>query len=155
MARNYKKILVPLDNSKYSERALDEAILIGKKFGAKLYLLIVVDASPIEPYGMSLSKLKGTQIHKVMQDLVNSAFDTARFILERKAFKCKKAGVDAVQKISTGLAAKSILEFAIKNNIELIILGSQGLGGVKKIKALGSVSRKVSENAQCPVMLIH
>ena len=116
---------------------------------------MVVDASPIEPYGISLSKLKGTQIHKVIQDFVNSALDTASFVLERRAFKCKKAGVDAVEQISIGLPAKSILEFSRKNNIDLIVIGSQGLGGVKKIKALGSVSRKVSENAQCPVMLIH
>ena len=53
------------------------------------------------------------------------------------------------------VCAGTILEFAKKNDIDLIVMGSKGLGGIKKIKALGSVSRKISENATCPVMLIH
>ncbi len=155
MNKNYQHILVPLDNSKYSERALAEAITLGKKFNSKIYLLTVVDASPIEPYGMSLSSLKVTQIHNTTQELVNSAYETAHFILEQKSFECQKAGVDVESKVSTGRAAESILEFAKKNDIDLIVMGSKGLGGIKKIKALGSVSRKISENATCPVMLIH
>jgi nucleotide-binding universal stress UspA family protein len=38
---------------------------------------------------------------------------------------------------------------------DLIIIGSIGLGGVSKIKALGSVSRAVSERAKCSVMIVH
>lgn len=52
-------------------------------------------------------------------------------------------------------AAETILEFAKKEKSDLIIIGSTGLGGFSKIKALGSVSRMVSERAKCPVMIIH
>jgi nucleotide-binding universal stress UspA family protein len=155
MVKNYKRILVPLDNSKYSERALAEAITIAKKFDSKLYLLNVVSDSPIEPFDMSLATLKGPIIHKTTQQLLNSTYETAHFILDRKSQECKKAGVDVEYKVLTGKPAESILKFTTKNDIDLLIIGCQGLGGIKKIKTLGSVSRKVSENAPCPVMLIH
>ena len=51
--------------------------------------------------------------------------------------------------------SEQILKFALDNKIELIIVCSKRLNKISKIKALGSVSRKVSENATCPVMIIH
>ena len=47
------------------------------------------------------------------------------------------------------------IDFANKAKSDLIIIGSPGLDGFSKIKALGSVSRMVSERAKCPVMIIH
>jgi nucleotide-binding universal stress UspA family protein len=58
-------------------------------------------------------------------------------------------------KCLTGSAADKILEFAETNKIDMIVMGSRRLKGVSKIKALGSVARKVSEDANCPVLLIH
>ena len=49
-----------------------------------------------------------------------------------------------------------ILKFAKDNQINMIIMGSKRLDkGVSKIKALGSVSRSVSERASCPVLIVH
>ena len=60
-----------------------------------------------------------------------------------------------VYQVTTDNAANAILDYSKKNNIEVIIMGSRGLGGLKKIKVLGSVSRKVAENSTCSVMLVH
>ena len=46
---------------------------------------------------------------------------------------------------------EQILRFAKNNKIDMIVMGSQRLKGISKIKALGSVTRKVSESADCPV----
>ena len=51
--------------------------------------------------------------------------------------------------------SEQILKFATENNIDLIIIGSHRLSEISKIKALGSVSRKVAENVDCPIMIIH
>ena len=51
--------------------------------------------------------------------------------------------------------SEQILKYLSDNKIEFIIIGSQRLNKFSKIKALGSVSRKISENADCPVMIIH
>jgi len=51
--------------------------------------------------------------------------------------------------------SEQILKFASDNKVNLIIVGNKRLNKISKIKALGSVSRKISENADCPVMIIH
>ena len=48
-----------------------------------------------------------------------------------------------------------ILESAKRENVDLIIVGNVGLGGLSKLKTLGSVSRSISERAPCPVMIVH
>lgn len=54
-----------------------------------------------------------------------------------------------------GSAADEILRFAQDNKIDTIVMGSRRLKGVSKLRALGSVTRKVSELADCPVLIIH
>jgi nucleotide-binding universal stress UspA family protein len=51
--------------------------------------------------------------------------------------------------------ADEIIRFANANKIDMIIVGSRRLETISRIKALGSVARKVSETAECPVMIIH
>lgn len=47
-----------------------------------------------------------------------------------------------------------IVDYAKKNRVDLIIMGSNGLEGLAKIKGWGSVSRKVSERVSCPITII-
>ena len=56
---------------------------------------------------------------------------------------------------STGSIVNNILNYADKEKVDLIIIGNIGLGGLSKFKALGSVSRSVSEKATCPVLIVH
>jgi nucleotide-binding universal stress UspA family protein len=56
----------------------------------------------------------------------------------------------------TGNAAEKILEYASTKKVDMIVVGSSNrLKGISKIKALGSVARKVSELADCPVLIVH
>ena len=54
-----------------------------------------------------------------------------------------------------GNVTESILQYSKAKEIDLIIIGSQGLKGIERVKALGSTSRKISELSKCPVMIIH
>jgi nucleotide-binding universal stress UspA family protein len=56
-------------------------------------------------------------------------------------------------KVIIGSVTDKIIEFANKEKVDLIIMGTTGIGGFKKI-VLGSVARNVSEKAKCPVMLV-
>jgi nucleotide-binding universal stress UspA family protein len=56
---------------------------------------------------------------------------------------------------SAGSIVNNILNYADKEKVNLIIIGNIGLGGLSKFKALGSVSRSVSEKAKCPVLIVH
>ena len=63
-------------------------------------------------------------------------------------------GAKADYSVRVGNIAEQILKFAKQKEISLIIIGSQGLHGFGKLKTLGSTSRKVSELANCPVLII-
>ena len=49
----------------------------------------------------------------------------------------------------------TITEFAYKEKVDLIVVGSVGLSGISKVKVLGSVSRAIAEMASCPVLIVH
>ena len=69
---------------------------------------------------------------------------------------CKSKGVvNTYYDVVAGRPVESILKFERGVHPDLIVIGSKGLHGMSQVKALGSVSRKVSELAKCPVMIIH
>jgi nucleotide-binding universal stress UspA family protein len=158
MANNipFKKIMVPIDGSKYSRNALAHAIGIAKKFQSKIYLITAVDTTDFPP-GMLLALLKkDTRLEKSIGEFVVAAKSLARKELLADVAICKSKGaVDSYYEVVAGRPVEAILKYERGLHPDLIIIGSQGLHGVGQIKALGSVSRKISELAKCPVMIIH
>ena len=56
--------------------------------------------------------------------------------------------------VTIGYPEDKIIEMTTEENVDLIVIGTTGLKGISKIKALGSVARNVSERAICPVLLV-
>jgi nucleotide-binding universal stress UspA family protein len=107
---------------------------------------------------MTLSKKTGQRItfKEYLMEAYQEMKGTAINMLEQKK-KENPVNIEHVNiepRVTIGLPADEIMEIAIKENMELIIMGTTGLTGVSKIKALGSVARSVSERAKCPVMLV-
>lgn len=152
--QKYKKILVPCDGSKYSKEALNEASEIAKKFGSTLYILMAIDISTVKPPGMLLGLAMEKKLKKWSTQLLDSIKSKSDKMLENEMQLCRKMGVETYYEIQIGNPAYTILKFANKHDIDLIVIGSRGLSGVSKIMALGSVSRKISEDANCPVLII-
>jgi nucleotide-binding universal stress UspA family protein len=71
----------------------------------------------------------------------------------RKKFTDKEIKIENV--LLVGYPPEKIIEFANNEKVDLIVIGSVGLSGLSKVKALGSVSRSVSERARCPVLIVH
>jgi nucleotide-binding universal stress UspA family protein len=77
-------------------------------------------------------------------------------MLNIKKEEFKDAGINNVEsKVSIGNPVKLILALASTEEVNLIVIGSVGLSGMARLKALGSVSRAVSERAKCPVLIVH
>jgi len=156
MVKSYSSVLVPLDGSEYSKRALDEAIEISKRLDSEIELLTVVTASAASPAKIALSgAIRGKGATKAIDAYVKKAVSEATGFMQECATYCQNKGVKASYKVVAENPAKAILDYAKRNNSDLIIMGSQGLRGIKKIQVLGSVSRHVLENASCPVVLVH
>jgi nucleotide-binding universal stress UspA family protein len=90
-----------------------------------------------------------------MSELIAFAKKEAHDKLEKKVAKGTKEGVDVSHIVTMGNASETIIDTAKKENIDLIVMGSRGLTGMKKIVALGSVTRNVSEHVRCPVLIVH
>ncbi|MBI3842444.1 MAG: universal stress protein [Thaumarchaeota archaeon] len=151
----YKKILVPYDGSKHSKKALKEALEIARKFGSQAYLVSVAEASEVRAPGTLLGVMQSKKMKKLSSKLLEAVIRKTDLMLQKEMEVCRNKGIDAYYHVLTGNIANSILNFAKKYQIDLIVIGSRGLSGISKIMSLGSVSRKVSEEADCPVMIMH
>jgi nucleotide-binding universal stress UspA family protein len=150
-----KRILVPIDGSKFARKALLHAVKIAKKFGSIIYVITVVDTADFPP-GMLLALLqKDKRLEESIAEFMASAKTQARRELLAEVAICKSKGVDASYEIISGKPVEMILKFAKGRKIDLLVIGSQGLRGINRLKVLGSVSRKVSELAPCAVMIVH
>lgn len=150
------KILLSHDGSKMSDIALEKAKEFAKAFNAELYILHVIEHVPI-PASLSLgndrqwiAQARRSIAKKLKDGWLKMAKEKIDPVLENENIKFNTTVLTDEKPIT-----EQILRFASDNQINLIIVGSQRLNKLSKIKALGSVSRKISESANCPVMIIH
>jgi nucleotide-binding universal stress UspA family protein len=121
MAKNYSRILVPLDGSEYSKRALGEAIEISKKLESKIDLLTAVTTSAAQPPGIAVAGVfQGKGATKAIDEYVKKAFDEANRLIQENVSYCKNKGVNASYKVVTESPAKAILDYAKKIRVILL-----------------------------------
>jgi len=147
------RILVPYDGSKHSIKALSRAMELAHNLDSEIFLFSVVYVDYISPPGM-LGLIRTKSEKDALKKWAKSVKADTEKMLELAVKRCDKNGISASYNISQGNVANEILNFAKKKKISLIVMGSQGLHGIGKIMTLGSISRKVSEQAKCPVLLV-
>lgn len=137
MAQN---ILVPIDGSDSSDRAVEQAVTLAQIYEAKLNFLYVANINQLA-------------INAALSDAILAAVKNAGQSLLDRAIQNVPDGIefDAIQE--TGMPAVSILEFVRDRHIDMIVMGSRGLGVVEGV-LLGSVSQYVMERAKCPVLIV-
>ena len=161
----YNKILVPYDSSKPSEIALEHAITIAKMSAIyanttiNVIVLYVVKQIPVPAtFGISLFKSKQTgdmiTLEQYLKDTTLEIKKDVENMLEENIEKYRNIeNVSLDIQVLIGNPSEEIIKFANDKKIELIIMGTTGLGGLSKI-VTGSVAKNVSEEAKCPVMLV-
>jgi len=145
----YKRILVPVDGSATSKAGLREAIALAKGQGASLQLVHVVDQHYIALMGIESS---AAGMSRMMEDVKRAG----RAILKSAQAAADKAGVKATSVLLetlTGPAADLIVKQAKKSGADLIVLGTHGRRGVRRL-LMGSDAEQVVRNAPVPVMLV-
>jgi nucleotide-binding universal stress UspA family protein len=148
-----KRILVPYDGSKFSKKALNSALEMSDKKNSEIFLISVVNVDFIQPPGSLLGMVSSSSV-KAINRLTSKVKKETSEMLLKKVSECKSKGIRANYKVTSGNVSEEILKYVNQKKITLVVIGSKGLHGISKIKALGSTSRKVSEFAKCPVMII-
>jgi len=141
-----RRILVPIDGSDYSDRALDFAIEMGLKFEAEMEILNVLTYPIVtfSPLPVNLEASYYDQLRDIRKKLLNEAHNKVL----QKAPKMKVSS-----KSLEGRPGKKILDRADEGNFDIIIMGSRGLGGMGGL-LLGSVSSVVVHGSQVPVTVV-
>jgi nucleotide-binding universal stress UspA family protein len=152
------RILVPYDGSKWSDKAVKQAVehakLLRDAEVTLFYVVPEVHPPPSYSYGMRLPNVKSTK--EYLKELYQRMKSDASEVLNKKKKEFTDVGVNNVRvKVSIGNPVKQILAMAMTEKTDLIIIGSIGRSGIARLKTLGSVSRSITERATCPVMIVH
>jgi nucleotide-binding universal stress UspA family protein len=170
----FHKILVPYDGSAASNKALSSTFEIAKmseelervrKRGGVISVIVlhVIQEIPVPPnyIGSPLMRLsektgESITIREYLKEVYQDMRASAVKMLDQKIreHKINEENMKVRPKVTFGLPADKIMEMATEENVDLIVIGTIGLKGISKIKALGSVARNISERAKCPVMLV-
>jgi len=140
--KKINKILVPIDGSKNSFRALEMAIIIAKQFEATIMCAYSINMQPHSEFQgiISIDKELNREVKKIMA--------TAKEIVTQN-------GVSFKEKIMRGDIGYNIIKLAQdkKEKFDLIVIGSRGRGVVKEL-FLGSVSNYVIHSSKIPVLTV-
>jgi nucleotide-binding universal stress UspA family protein len=135
-----KSILVPIDGSKNSFKALTKAIYLAKNCGASITALYVLRVAYDNPNLVYVPQTQN-ELKKVEKFLT-----TAKNQVTKNSISFKK-------KILFGHEAKRIIDFAQKQRFDLVVMGARGHGVIKQM-LLGSVSNTVVHNSKVPVLIV-
>lgn len=137
----FKRIIVAIDGSEHSNRALRCARELAERLGASLWL--------VHAYPQTSDLRSYDQFEKLIARRKRSGqsiLDEARKILG-------EINCEINEELLEGPEAEAILSVAEIQKVDLILIGTRGLGSLEGI-LLGSVSRKVIHHASCPVMVV-
>lgn len=158
----FKTILVPLDGSEHSRRALQVAHRLASADEATLYLLNVAEWPPAEDLlgksvgaramGVSLEEVQ--EMGKRVLEHAEKAEESGHGMMERMKEKLGASHVSTQTIVRTGSPADVILEEAERLGVDAIVMGSRGLSDLKGL-LMGSVSHKVLHAASCTVVTVH
>ena len=137
---NFKTILVPLDGSKYSEKALQRACEIADVFDSKIILVYVVEKS------LPINLLDRKEYLTILRKFGKRTLENGNKILSKKDLSGKSL-------LKEGNIVSEIEKIVKSEKCDLIVVGNKGLGAVTRF-LLGSVSNKLAQNSNCSLLIV-
>ena len=143
-----KKILIPVDSSKYAKRAVEQGIKMAKAFGSQVVLLYVANIRiNYSRYEINLP-----------QDSLLAVIEEEKKYAEAMLNSFKETFGDMADKVEIvileGNAVDEIVDYAKESDIDMIIVGSHGTGSILRKNSLGSVASKVLHYVDKPVLVV-
>lgn len=139
-----KHIMVPYDKSESAIRAFEYAIDLAGKYNANISIVTCISIQiPTDPY-FGTAYIETTRLLK--EDAMKSTQSLEPKLKELKI----QYKIDVLEVISI---TDTLTSYAESHNVDLIVMGSRGLGGFKRL-LLGSVASGVSQHSKCPVLIV-
>ena len=139
-----EQILVPVDFSDHSAKALETAIELARQFDARIHVLHAYPQylGAVSPYGIVTP-----------QNFDLECREAALFETEAWAGKVRAAGIAVETLVSQATPSEAIARAAEEVGADLLVMGSRGLTGLKHI-LLGSVTERTLRTCACPVLVV-
>jgi len=141
--KEYNKILIPTDGSSNAELAIKKGINLAK----------LIDAEVVGLYVKDLMYLAQFPADGKIIALNNGLEEVGKKALGFVEEEAGRAGVKYTSRIEEGHPADMILTVAEEEGCDMIVMGTMGLSGLKRL-LLGSVAENVVRHAHCPVMVV-
>ena len=147
----YRTILVPVDGSEPSQRALTEAVRLAKHTGAALHLMHIVDEHVMVP-----APDTGYMSTAYYADVIAALRDAGRQIIDQAQESVRKSGIEPnvifVETLGHRVA-ELVLEKAKELPADLIVMGTHGRRGLRRL-VLGSDAEWVLRSSPVPVLMV-
>jgi nucleotide-binding universal stress UspA family protein len=140
----FKTIVVGTDGSDTADRAVNRAAELAALTGADLHLVSAYREAPVRVGDGSVAEAADWSIGGDYK---------ADAALQRTIARLRGKGISIDEHAPKGDPADAILTVAVRENADLIVLGSKGMHG--KGRLLGSVPNKVSHQAPCDLLIVH
>jgi nucleotide-binding universal stress UspA family protein len=140
ISNSFKNILVPIDGSVYSEKALKRASELAQVFDSKIILIYVVEKS------IPINLLDRKEYLEILRKFGNKVLEKANIVLSKKEIPAKVL-------LKEGNIFNEIEKVVKKEKCDLVVVGNKGLGSVTRL-LLGSVSNKISQSSSCSVLIV-
>jgi nucleotide-binding universal stress UspA family protein len=145
------KILLATDGSKDAELALSTAVDLANSTGSELHVVTVALGYPDPVYQLHEAGLR----YETYEEALGAIREEAQRVLDEQVQKAREAGgtvAEAHLRIGER-RDRAIVHLADDLGADLIVMGSRGLGGVRRA-LMGSVSDSVVRHAHCPVLVV-
>lgn len=134
------KILVPIDGSEYSDKALTHACELARTYKASITTIYVIEKS------IPLNLLDRKEYLKILRGFGNK-------IQKKAKDTAMKKGIDVQQINKEGNVVNEITKYAKNEKFNIIVVGNKGLGATARF-FLGSVSGKLANNSPCSILIV-
>ncbi|SMO81922.1 universal stress protein [Halorubrum cibi] len=139
----YDDVLIPTDGSEGVERSLEHAIPLAIHHDATVHALYVVDRR--------VANASSGDLHdEIVDDLETQGEEAVAAVAER----AEEAGLDVETSVIHGTPDTEIVGYAEEAGIDVIVMSPEGKSPRERIRSLGSVSDRVTDDATVPVFLI-
>ncbi len=151
----FQKILVPIDGSEHSLKALEEAAQIAKMSSGKITLINVYSVQPIMMPEPSAPGYSGGPIFTGadLARITEAAQKSGNRILQDGEHRISASGVQIEKMLVEGHTVQEIVRAANEGKFDLIVIGARGISHIREM-LLGSVTDGVLHHAHCAVLVI-
>jgi nucleotide-binding universal stress UspA family protein len=150
-----RKILVAIDGSEKSDKALNYALWLSKTTGSEVEILNVLEPVKVPTIDQGLGVVGTIYLPGWVNTYYKEFREHNRKVLEKRLQRTKENYPDLMvkSKMVEGFPASEIVKEAEENDFDLIVMGSRGLSGLEEL-VLGSVSDAVVNKSKVPVFIV-